>query len=484
MSRYTYKLRQFVTRLPMLYRYCTTTRIRRRRLKAIRNSDTKENLDTQPPPTESISLVSLWAAEFYSPALTDDLIDSFRRLGWKREEPPHPGNPIAWLEAQGESYSSGVLNLGILVSDTSHSDWHDSHTVPLPEHVEYATAHLFTVTPSLHCLVVGFVIREGSPINESFMTALRREYRTRAKRDDRGWIVFHRPRNQKHDRINQIRSRLSEDTLTWFDEYFPGLCASGLLHGEIPTWELITTRVAEPFREPDHQDEPLLAYELLLNIAMEYDVWQCESMPGLKLRLSFGRRNRPRYHSILAIREPIANGGQLDSHVPVAKQIHVLDGLVPYWISTWGIVLVLKGYSQHMRALRAPFSKWNVRRLRPSILLRMIEARIVYSADISSVVTELLSGSQSQALPLHYNGNFQPCDNVRYRNRSLASVIERIIDIEAQWIHTADRRLREQLSQLASALGAAESIRLQRVIKWLTILLTVIALITLVFGLR
>ena len=459
-------LRSLLTRGQHLYqRY----RLRKRlaaRLDDLRSFDAKENSDTAPPEGESIKLVCLWAAEFYSPAYTDDLIDSFRKLGWSRDDTAGSGNPISWLE---ESHHSGLVNLGIFAPQESEQFFGPTHIVPLPEDVTYAYAYLFTVNPFLNSVVVCFEFGEDTQTTDIYTTNLDTFYHTRRIPNKRGWEYLG-PRNQKSERINQIRQNLSNEALLWFKEHLPGLCAADLLQGEIPTWECVTTRVAEPFERSTSAE-----YTYILGIGNEHEVWRYETLPSLKLKLSFGHRKSPRYHSVVAVKEPLVGNSLLESDKPLAQQLYSLTMCIAPWLNEWGIVVLLEGYVQHIRKIRDPLRLRNRRHLRPITLLEMVQSNIIYSADMSAVVNELLSEYRRGVL---LDGDFLPCDAFRYQDRTLAEVLPEIIRNNAKWIDNTDSNLREQLSQFGSVLGAVENVRLQRVIRRLTWFLAVIAIVT------
>ena len=467
MTRCPY-LRHQLTRGRVLYRCYRLRKQIAARLHDIRSSDAKANSDTAPPEGESIKLVCLWAAEFYSPAYTDDLIDSFRKLGWSRDARAGSGNPILWLE---DSHRSGMVNLGVITPQDSEHNFSPTHTVQLPEDVTRAYAYLFTVNPCLNSVVVCFEFGEDTQMADIYSTSLDTFYRTQVIRNKQGW-EYHRPRNQKYERINQIRQNLSNEALLWFKEHLPGLCAAGLLHGEMPTWECVTTRMAEPFERSTSVE-----YIHILGIGNEHDVWRHETLPSLKLRLSFEHRKPPRYHSVVAVQEPIVGNGLLDSDRPLVQQLYSLTMHIAPWLNEWGIVVLLEGYVQHIRKIRDPLRLRSRRHLRPITLLEMVQSNITFSADMSAVVNELLSEHRRGVL---LDGNFLPCDTFLYQDRTLAEILSGIIRENAKWIDNTDRNLREQLSQFGSAMGAVENFRLQRAIRRLTWLLTVIAIVTVV----
>ena len=221
--------------------------LRKHPLRYFNGRDSKENDDTTPPEHEVIDLICLWAVEFYTPAQTDSLVKSLIGLGWGKDDRSGSlSNPIAWIEGLRSHHQGvGMVSLGLLApSNSQQSLVGPYHKVPLPPDVQYATAGIYSLTPSLVCVVVCFVFEgHSSRLLDKALRTDRSTYMTRTKS---GW-QFHPPTNQKMDDVKQIRRNLSQLASDWFCRNLPGLFSSGTLNGEMPTCELITTRVAEPF---------------------------------------------------------------------------------------------------------------------------------------------------------------------------------------------------------------------------------------------
>ena len=278
----------------------------RERLKQVQELDQKENLETSPPNDEHIDLVCLWAAEFYTPSHHEKLVESFATLGWDKEKWTRgSGDPITWLNGlRGDHQGGAWMNLGVLAPHNSKvlSRTQD-RIVELPAGVKYATAGIHSLTPSLVCIVVCFVFEKHW--SDIFNSPLRTDHRTYATRTRHGW-QYHMPRHQKIDRINGIRSNLSQLAATWFSKNLPGLFSSGLSEGELPTCEFITTRLVDPFASRTEQVHSILGYPEIMGISQDRHVWRYEGIPDLKLRLPTGSARGPKNHSILAMREPNA----------------------------------------------------------------------------------------------------------------------------------------------------------------------------------
>ena len=165
-----------------------------RRLVAERKLDPDANTRSTPPEDEKIKLVCLWAVEYYSPAYTDDLVTGLRNLGW--DEPDFFSDPILGLEEMRERHTGGrMTHLGYLIpKESTRFSGPMTRVARLPEWVDYAIADLYTVTPSLNCVVVCFVLEEGSAFR--FDRALRANYRTEG-RTRKGWMALSTSRSPK-----------------------------------------------------------------------------------------------------------------------------------------------------------------------------------------------------------------------------------------------------------------------------------------------
>ena len=458
----------------------------KRSLSEFRKRDSKENAESTPPEGESIRLVCLWAAELYSPSYTDDLIRSFRTLGWHRRRASVSSNPIGWLEGLHRAHEGGSwMNLGRLVPSISAGSYipGTAHEVPLPPHVDYAFAGIRSITSSLNCITVCFVFKDDSTTGYSsiYDRTLRTVYRTEVIRTRRGW-TYQTPRRQKHERIRQIRRDLSGEALNWFKKHLPGLFSSGILRGQMPTCEFITTQVAEPFLPREEWKPGWIGYLFPLGIDTTYRAWQYSTMPALKLQLFPYQEGDAQYHSILAAKE--ADMASDDADTPGESQaiseIYTIDRIMDPWLSFWCIPLLLDEYIQSLREIRdfSILSRKASRLQSPMKTLNTFKRYIFQSVDVSAVVGELTKASARLFWPSYDGGAFEPCDRKWYGETTLRDQILRMLHERANWIQTTDAKLCEQLAQYGSLIGAAQNVRTQRVLVVLTVILVIFGVLT------
>ena len=452
-------------------------------LRYFHGRDPKENNDTTPPEDEVIDLICLWAVEFYAPAQTDSLVENLIGLGWGKDDRSGSlSNPIAWIEGLRSYHQGmGMVSLGLLAPSNSQQSFVGPyHKVPLPPDVQYATAGIYSLTPSLVCVVVCFVFESHS--SRLLDKALRTDRSTYMTRTKSGWR-FHLPTNQKMDAVKEIRRNMSKLASDWFCRNLPGLFSSGILNGEVPTCELITTRVAEPFPSRSAGQSHPFEYPWVLGIGPDFDVWQYEN--GMKLSFPSSRERDPRYHAILVTRESAphwqanepSNRGMRDS-------LHKLDLVIPGVLSGWAIVPMLEGYTRHIREIR------DSTKLRPKgrpSSLRILESvgnYISYSVDVSAVAGELTESSNVMLELANLYGRFEYCGRGLNPEESLSldSNLNHVVSDRANWLLRTDEVLRDQLTQYGSLLGAAENVRLQKKIGCLTLILVAFGVVTLLLS--
>ncbi len=446
--------------------------------------DPKENQDSTPPDHEFIDLICLWAVELYTPAHTDDLVDNLRKLGWgEGDSGGDSSNPIAWVEGlRRHHHGVGWMNLGMLTPRESEPVIGGlSRSVHLPSNVKYALAGIYSLTPSLIGVVVCFVFEE--PSSGLFDKTLRADRSTYETRTGTGWR-FHGPANQKEDDVAQIRTDLSQLAANWFSKNLPGLFSSGLLNGEMPTCELIETRVAEPLPSHTSGARHPFEYSRLLGIGGALDIWQHKDDSGLKLKLPGDRERGPRYHAILAIRESNADGCQANdvANQTTRDKLHELDLVIPNCLSVWAILPMLEGYTKHVRQIRDSTTLRPKKRKDAVRILETLRNHVSYSVDIAAVAAELAT---SRDAPSHFNflaGQFEARPEGSSPGKSLGWYLTRGIQDRANWLLRTDRALRDQLTQYGSLLGTAENVRLQKTIGYLTWVLVVFGVATILMS--
>ena len=453
-------------------------------LDGYRARDPETNADTLPPEDEYIDLCCVWGVEFYTPAHLTQLIDGFRKLGWRADDHADLSrDPESWLRGlRRYQYGGSWMNLGYLVPKDSGPMLFgaEKHAAPLPECAKYASAGIHSISPSLVSVVMCFEFTDEA--SRLFDNTLRRSRQTYTTPVRRGFQI-HDPRTQKTEHIGQIRNGITRQIGKWFSENLPGLFSSGILDYEIPTCEFVTLRKAEPFPTGPVQKNTPFEYLDILGLLRDFDVWKSSETPGLKFRMPRHEKRNPPYHSFLAINEAVHISAMPDMYGSTERGARIanVDEFMPNLLSLWAIEPMLEGYTQYLHKVRDSATSDPKARQAPAKILESIGGNVEYSIDIAAVTSELALQFQ-EGLPLVFSiETFEPCVDKFYGPKTtLKNRLELIVGKQATWLQGVDKSLRDHLTQYGSLVGAAENVRTQAKITFLTRALLVLAGATLV----
>ena len=433
-------------------------------LKKLGENDPVLNERSSPPDDEFIDLCGMWAVEFYTPAHVDTLLAGLRKLDSKNKNRIDIDlSSISWIQELRQSPDSyGYMEFG-----ESSSSW------PLPPHVQYATGALFSLTSSLTCFVIRFVFEKD--FSTQFDKALRKKRQTYPKPSGNGNTIYY-PEIQKAEHICQIRAEMAELAARWFRENLPGLFSSGILEGNLPICEFVTLRKAEPFPPCSNGNAHSSKYGYLsvLGMNFSFNTWRSEDTPGLKFTISQGRDRGPRHHSILSIKK-----SNSDKSVQIKDNI---DIQIQHLLSRWAILPLLEGYGQHLNAIRDSALSSPKSRQSSTKILETLSHHVSY-IDIAAVTADLISYTQKPSSFSRDLETFKPCDEQHYEaDYTLGKALCSAIEERAIWLQKTDQSLREHLTQYGSLLGAKENVRLQRTIRFLTWVILILTLLTVVLS--
>ena len=440
--------------------------------------DPGENAETAPPDDEFIDLNCLWAVEFYTPDQRNNLIDGFRKLGWEYEEADdvNSRNPVAWLNGPYRRFQGGAwLSLGTLIPEGSEQRFlGPTHRVQLPLGVSYALGRIQNISPSLNCVIICFVFEKH--YSSKLDKALRQEritYTTPTRTGRR----LHLPTFQKRDHIKQIRTETARLAATWFRENLPGAFASGLLDGELPSCEFTTLRNVEPLPSMEERSKEKLEYLSILGLGNDIFAWEKVDTPGLKVLLGSHSSLTPSNYLLVAVREgtPLWKS---DQDRDKGSRISYLDMTVPDLLVAFALHMLLEGFQQRIRELRQSTMPQADSKGVSVKELESLRRRLTYFADIHAVASELVLDS-NRARPVTFPAsNFKRCGlNNTQENLSLDEVLQSAIAESAIQLQSAVLSTGNQITQFGTLLGAAENIRVQNKISWLTFLLVILTIV-------
>lgn len=446
-------------------------------LASFRRGDVEKNAQTEPPEDEVIDLRCVWALEFYTPSHIEKLLAGFASLGWDEgSEKGSNEDIVQWVRRLRESSrGGGWLNLGLIQRPGTKGLLGHHRTAPLPADVEYAIGAVYGLTSSITCIAMGFVLTEEC--SRRFDQALRREYQTYSMRRGRSYRI-HDPFHQKGAEIRTIRSAIRAASASWFRTYLPGLFSSGILDGELPTCELVTLRKAQPFPKNVQGAANSDEYLRLLDMDRDVDVWESEQMQGLRFVWPMLRDRENRFHAIMATNEGDIDQEKLRTYGGPGRLPYVIyvDAHVNGLLSRWSLLAVLSGFERHLNVTRDSATLRPDGRQKPAGVLKSLSALISQSGDISAASSDLSHFAKLGDSFAHEVATFKPCNPRLYRDQSteLGEILRQTIVERSSWVHNADRSVRDLMIQYGSIVGAWENIRLQKSLKWLTVVITIL----------
>lgn len=457
-----------------------------------RERDAENNQRTTPPDSETIDLCCIWGVEFFTPSHRDALLAGVQRFGWKQEGRRNLRDIEEWVDKSGKHFP-GVrgawLNLGLVSSSdspyigpsgTNDMTRRQVYTDALPpHHVTEVTGCLTSITSSLFCVIMCFILDDdyAKRLDVVLKTDRQTNYQITPYYRD----VLN-PERQKIDDVKQVRHELKATVTNWFSTNFRGLFSSGLLQGEMPTCELVSLRDAEPFSISKQLDSYFLR---LIGLESSYDAWVSTEIPGLKLSLQDIANISPEYHAILTMKECHLSDESLEKSMGwsgrQARTLYVDKSVNEGLLHLWALLPMLDGYGSHLRALRdSTILKPNPRQNSIRVLDELA-GNVSFSIDIDAVTSELQSLAEPELWKLLPIPTFVPIRPQGYpEGYTLAESLCTAIAERALRLQKTDRSLRDHGTQYGALVGAVENVRLQKQIKYFTIALTALTIVFLI----
>ncbi len=451
------------------------------RLQLYRKRDAENNKETTPPDNEVIDLGCIWAVEFYTPMHMNALLGGAARLGWEKQGLYSLSDIEEWVNrSRWHPLGSGWHGLGTVhtsgINSLTKKQVHPD-ALPPPKMAE-VSGQMFSLTSSLACVVMKFIPVEN--MSTGFDTALRTDRKTYLTKLSDCSRMIHSPESQKASHVRQIRAEAKENIATWFSANLPGLFSSGLLEGEIPTCELVTMRQVEPF--PNTRSSA--SYLRLLDLDSNINVWSSVELPSLKFSLSLRRPVAPKYHSVFAIKTEDHDDEEITDFkscsLSRADIVFVNNVVANGLLGWWAFLPMLEGFGKRLSAtLQSPVLKPDS--VKDSVTeLRELAQHVSYSIETNAIANEVQFLSDNQFPVGQRLDDFVPTlegffpDGFTLENHLCSLIAER-----AAWIQRIDSSLRAHGTQYGALVGAMENVRLQRQIKYFTIVLTILTIVLL-----
>lgn len=180
------------------------------RLRLRRKRDAEKNNRTTPSDEEIIDLCCIWAVELFTPSHMISLLKGLEQFGWNQNGLRNQRDMEEWIYESGKllpGARGSWLDLDSVtasgINDMAHSRIH-ADALP-PQHVTRIEGHLLSVTSSINCVVMMFVLDEDYA--KRLDSALRRKRETVADPSARFRTIIE-PEMQKRDDIRQIKGLL------------------------------------------------------------------------------------------------------------------------------------------------------------------------------------------------------------------------------------------------------------------------------------
>ena len=428
--------------------------------------DRKERRENVPEPDETSKLECIWAAEFYTPANVESLLDAFERLGWSDEESaPLNRNPSEWLRDMRARGGTGWMNLGtFLPLGSKLSSAFNAKRMVLPPKIERASGQIFAVSSSLTCIVFCFYVYDDA--GREYENVMREHVRTKLEARSNGYGVLD-PRTLKETRIRELREDLQAQLGRWFAANLPGVFSSRPGITYVPTCEMhFVTDSEEPPVDPQRAN----LHRSYLGIERGWRSWSCLEVPGLQFDWGLRGEKRGRVSSLLTISAKSLSSLDVKAfggHTRYAY--HGYFGIyLPALVCRWALLELIRHYLAGINRLRDSRDFANKTGNTADIIdnLRQLTTD---SVDIASIVPELISTDPDKLWAVRDTWDFKQMDDRLSEDRwQLLRALDENISRAASSLTATENVVRDLLLQQGNLASAAENLALQRSIRRLT----------------
>jgi hypothetical protein len=256
--------------------------IARQGLPEIRSMDKEENEKGHLPDGEHIEVHCLWVVECYPPSKVGGLIAGLRELGLDQARfGMEQGGAVEWvIKSRGSGFAGGWRNLGFFTRPRTPMFGADRVLTELPAFAEFASGSLYALSPSLTGLVVRFVLTDA--LGHEIDGALNRNYRTEIRSAGASAITYDGPDQQRRSSVDDCLRDARGQGAAWVRKHVPGFFAAET-GGDHPTCTFLTTEILRPFAEEKPHDWG--TYAGVLGLDRDHEAWDLQSYPGLSIHV-------------------------------------------------------------------------------------------------------------------------------------------------------------------------------------------------------
>lgn len=448
--------------------------------------DLESNAAAKVPEDEELRLRVIWVTELYGPAEIEQLYQRLERLKWSSGMGKSNG-ALHWVREQRDHGSRGGswYNVGIVVGQKeAHQFLSPDNKASLPEEVEYMLVQVRQTTPSLTCIVAGFVLKESAA--STYQEILNRNYKSTRKRSRHGRITILDASNQRRYAIDQARKKSRQLAEDWFRENLPGFFCSRP-PGRMPTGELITSRSSvylsgEERMVPEKYD----GWRTKLVNVSDLDIWIHGRSPAVQLSLRELDHDGERPHMVVTLNISALRPDELNTWggENYSGYAHYINRLTDGLLSNQACAAFLKEVSKELRHSRSKLRIGELRRRKSVRVLEQIQTFFDWSVGIPTIVAELRDRSQSSGFVERECEQFTaPVWDSDKERILIGRQLREHIHYASTRVIAEEHSTREHFEQLASVMSVRESVKAQRKMERLTWIALLVAAASLVVAL-
>jgi hypothetical protein len=445
--------------------------------------DPADNQNTRIPEGEEVLVPVIWLTELYTPTTLADLLDGLplflaktKDIGGGRQD------LVEWVRAARRRGGGAWQMLPYVLPPDSSQLWPGGIVDTLPDGIAYALPGIYTLTSTLTAVTTMFQLDEEH--SRALGSIVNQDMSFRARLLPHGGVAFSDVRGQKQDAADAWRAQLRLDAARWLADRLPG-SFHRLAPGQPPTIELLLTEHQLPWEERADQ-AGRRDWTELLDLEGFDGYWQCAEPSCLRLRERrfHGKRSGQRHILTLAGLRPellrtfpptSAGPGQLE------QAVRRLNFYVTALANRWALTSLLRELDEQLAATRDLAERSGGRRS-PRALTHLQQQLMRTGMDSQIVAADIVRYAQDEASwrrdILDFNEVPPPAVAQQMTSQaSLANTMRQGQISQGGRVTQAEAGLRDLLNTSAQLGAAAENLRLQRRVVWLTIASLIVAVV-------
>jgi len=442
-------------------------------------NDEELNRLTRLADDEVVKLHAIWLVEIYTPNTLPGLLSRVEKyLGDGNFGAGEPGLQ-GWVESMRQRPGGGWRAFPRIAARRSSIPF--SRTAnDLPSGISHVAPVIFSVTPSLTALVAQFVLDNDTA--DVLTKTVNADRSTEVVRQKGGSLGITYIDTVKGHAVEEVRRDLRLRGERWIKARFPGHF-SALPQGRFPTIEFLTTKKATPWDNSSKGSTQFSRGLSALSLTAFNNYWTCNVFDYLHMH---EHRNIFASGADAHILTLTANQGQVESRMtPKGKKqagdlvwelVQDFQSHVPTLATRWAITALLTEIQRDLDRLRdlagrtiGSASARDLRRLKDKLLKIGLDSRIV--------AMDVVGLAQDERRWCYDVPEFRMAGHKGQPEKSFEKVLREAQQAAGHRVVQVENDLREILSTSAELSAAAQGIRLQHVVLWLTVLSVLAAIV-------